>query len=136
MKKLAYILIALLFWAGCNDRPAGPIDQTRLFKIKVDAISFQSGTINQSDTLKIRFTGTVGNTSCFKFSHYQGSNSYLRTDLILWGEETTGSNATCETIIVPLNEEFRVYPISAGVHRITVYQPDGSLLEKDVLIDQ
>jgi hypothetical protein len=132
---LTFLIIFLMGLAyGCQNRPTSPADQTRNYKIKVDNISVQQG-VNHTDTLKIKFTGTTGATSCFSFSHFQGSNSHLRTYLTLWGEEQYGSNAVCNTVIIPLDETFHVYPISAGTHVITVYQPDGSLFEKEVIIE-
>lgn len=135
---LIYILTALFISASiicCSDRPTQPIENSRYFRIKVDAISVQPGIINQSDTLIIRFSGTVGSTSCFKFSHFQGSNSLLRTDLALWGEEKYGSGVSCNEGNVPLEAIFRVFPLIQGIHKIIVYQPDGSELVEEVVIN-
>jgi hypothetical protein len=107
------------------------------FTIKVDSVSFPQQTFNQIDSLKAAFWGTIGSDECYSFLKFEVSNdtnstvfSLIGLHLYTWRNACRGNGDP-----VLLNGKiYNIFPVYQGTYKITVNQPDGSKLEKQILI--
>jgi len=132
--KILYPIIFLMIAvSGCDMfTDYGPT----YFKIQVDSVS-TTDTLNTSDTLSIRFFGTVGTTACMHFWDIENYQQNNQLDITLWGyEENTYRNQNCVSATVILeNVEFRTNTLSAGTFTIIIHQKSGSTLIKTVQVN-
>ena len=89
-----------------------------------------------TDTMRVRFQGWVGHNGCHEFSHFDAT----RIDLVgykisIWGR--VWSYDICTDNMVELHHTFEIYPpLRIGTWIFLVSQPDGSVLRKEVVVQQ
>ncbi len=126
------IIIVLIIISGCDMfTDYGPT----YFIIQVDSVS-AADTLYITDTLSIKFWGTVGSNACMHFWDIENYQQNNQLNLTLWGfEEYTYRNMNCVSATVKLeNVEFRTTALSAGTFTVIVHQKNGSTLIKTVQI--
>lgn len=134
IKNILFLsLISLFAFSSCDMfTDYGPT----YFKIQVDSITV-ADTVNISDTLVIKFHGTVGTNACMHFwdIEYKLNNNQL--ELTLWGyEENTYRNTNCTPANVKLeNVVFRTRDINHGEFKITIHQKSGADFVKSIYIN-
>ncbi|NQU81877.1 MAG: hypothetical protein HQ543_10195 [Bacteroidetes bacterium] len=119
------ILGYMIFFTGCVKFDEEE-EQETYFLIEVDSIDL-ADTITTTDTLFISFYGTVGNTSCYSFSHFYPETDEDTIDVEVWGKLAPGDN--CDSVLVYLEgEQLNIINFVEGTYFVHVKQPDGSLL--------
>ena len=119
------ILGYMIFFTGCVKFDEEE-EQETYFLIEVDSIDL-ADTITTTDTLFISFYGTVGNTSCYSFSHFYPEANVDTIDVEVWGKLAPGEN--CDSGLVYLEgEQLNIIYFDEGTYFVNVKQPDGSLL--------
>jgi hypothetical protein len=105
------------------------------FTIQVDSVSV-ADSLHTTDTLSIKFRGTVGTNACDHFFDIENSLQNNQLDVTLWGwEENSYRNTNCVSKIVPLeNVEYRTTQLSPGTFTIVIHQKNGSTLTRTVQI--
>ena len=131
MKKILAVLTAALFFFSCvND----PEEDFRYYKIKVDKIEAPD-TLNVSDSLKIKFYGTVGNDGCHSFDDFETEQNDRQIEITAWGKIPTDANV-CPAVMVYLDgEEFKTKLNEPGKYQIIINQPDSSKISKYVVVE-
>lgn len=129
--SLLLILIPILILQySCNTDPEYNYVQ---YKIKVDQITHPD-TISVSDTLILKFDGTVGGDGCHSFSHFEVHKKTNEVKLTLWGRKP-GYPTVCPQVIVLLDgKEYKTVVNSPGFFLVKVIQPDNSLLVDSVYV--
>ncbi len=101
-------------------------EQDIYFIVEVDSISL-ADTITTADTLFISFYGTIGDNSCYSFSHFYPQTNVDTINVEVWGKLAPGEN--CDSVIVYLDgEQLKILNFDEGTYFVHVKQPDGSLL--------
>lgn len=101
------------------------------YVVEVDEI-IAPVTVGLTDTLRVRFTGTVGTNGCYRLdrvaTRFTGTGAVFR----FHGEHREPAGTNCPDIIVPLNYVAVLLPPRSTPYTIGVEQPDGSTLERVV----
>jgi hypothetical protein len=120
LRVVAAALVALLGGAaiGCESSTA-PND----FVIRVDSVAT---TLSAPDTLRLRFHGNIGASSCYRLARVEFNRSDVAIDLTFHGEHDD-STGGCRATVVPLEWEYTV-PAPLLRFDVRVRQPDGSWL--------
>lgn len=107
-------------------------EQDTYFIVEVDSISL-ADTITTSDTLFISFYGTVGNNSCYSFSHFYPQTIADTINVEVWGKLAPGEN--CDSVIVYLEgEQLKIINFDEGTYFVHVKQPGGGLLTDSLTV--
>jgi len=107
-------------------------EQDTYFLVEVDSIGL-ADTISTADTLSISFYGTVGNNSCYSFSHFYPQTNVDTINVEVWGKLAPGEN--CDSGLVYLEgEQLNIINFDEGIFFVHVKQPDGSLLTDSLTV--
>lgn len=136
MKYKGLVLVSgilLVIVLGCPGLTSW--DNSYDFTIRIDSVAFTPSWVNHTDTLKIAFWGTVGNTDCHSFS---GFNISLKQDsafITATGHKKDQYRLICNKADIKITGEIcRVYPVSDGTFTVVVNQPDGTKLIRQIWI--
>ena len=107
-------------------------EQDTYFLVEVDSIGL-ADTITTTDTLSISFYGTVGNNSCYSFSHFYPQTNVDTIDVEVWGKLAPGEN--CDSVLVYLEgEQLKIINFDEGTYFVHVKQPGGGLLTDSLTV--
>ena len=107
-------------------------EQDTYFIVEVDSINL-ADTISTADTLSISFYGTVGNNSCYSFSHFYPQTNVDTINVEVWGKLAPGEN--CDSVIVYLEgEQLKIINFDEGTYFVHVKQPGGGLLTDSLTV--
>ena len=124
------ILGYMIIFTGCVKLDDD--EQDTYYMIEVDSISL-ADTITTADTLSISFYGTVGNNSCYSFSHFNPQLSQDVLNIEVWGKLSPGNN--CATVMVYLEgKQLPIINFAEGTYFVKVKQPDGSSLNDTLTV--
>ncbi|MBE9512060.1 MAG: hypothetical protein IMY71_14420 [Bacteroidetes bacterium] len=125
------ILGYLIFFTSCVKFDEEE-EQDTYFIVEVDSIDL-TDTITTADTLFISFYGTVGNNSCYSFSHFYPQTNEDTINVEVWGKLAPGEN--CDSGLVYLEgEQLNIINFDEGTYFVHVKQPDGSLLTDSLAV--
>lgn len=131
MRVFFITLLLMLTLNSCSTEPTE--ERYSSYIIKIDSITLPD-TISVSDTLIIKFDGTVGTDGCHRFKTFEVVDSNSILDLTVWGEKPNYETA-CPAVMVYLNgKEYKMKPDRTGEYIIHVNQPDGSVLKDSVFV--
>lgn len=89
--------------------------------------------ISPSDTLTVRFSGTVGPNGCYSFDRFDVKRTSGRLTITPMVQDRTGDDVMCSMAIVPLDETYRAAPpFTEGSWTVTVPQPEGKNVSSTV----
>ncbi len=131
MKVLRLFIFAsvLLLLYACTTEPE---NDYVAYKIKVDSITHPD-TVSITDTLIIKFYGTVGPDGCHSFSHFEEHKKTNELELTVWG--TKRIRGLCTDVMVFLDgKEYKTLPNKRGLFQIKVIQPDNSFFIDSVYV--
>ena len=101
------------------------------YLVEVDEI-IAPATVGLADTLRVRFTGTVGTNGCYRLdrveTRFTGTGAVFR----FHGEHRAPAGGNCPDIIIPLNYVAVLLPPRSTPFTVSVEQPDGSTLDRVV----
>jgi hypothetical protein len=123
-----HIVIALIFIPACS-KPHVP--SVNYFLVRVDSISIPDS-ISQTDTLKIKLYGTIGNNGNYAFDRFEAERSAHNLSLTVWGKYTKNDYAT--QALVFLNKEYPISTLYPGLFKINILQPDSTYLRDSVVV--
>ena len=103
------------------------------FVIRVADISAPS-IVNASDTLQIRFSGGIGPDGCWSLDRVDRHVTKTTLELTFRGKHEVTSGFDCTQMPTALDYLDRVPPPLETPFSITVHQPDGSLLRRQVTV--
>ena len=104
------------------------------FLVQVDSVEI-SNNITTNTPFDIEFYGTIGTDGCYKFSHFETSNSDNEILIECWGKQDVSSDV-CPQVMVYLDGEKLTYSIDgSGNYLIKIKQPDNSFLEKEIIVE-
>ena len=108
-------------------------------KIKVDNASFNYDTVNITDTLRLSFSGTIGNDSCYSFAYFHDTRVPMQSDIELWSKHkevrSYGQNVPCVSATITLNGVYyNYYNLNSGNFTVMIHEPDGSQLMKTAYV--
>ncbi|MCU7497451.1 MAG: hypothetical protein HF314_17770 [Ignavibacteria bacterium] len=125
---LAAVPVAVFF--SCSTEPD---KQDTYYLIKVDSLTHPAS-VSLNDTIKFRFYGVVGTDGCHSFSHFEALDKSSGLDLWLWGKVPSYADA-CPAVMVYLNgKEYKHKAKERGIFRLSINQPDGSVLKDSVAV--
>jgi hypothetical protein len=101
------------------------------FLIRVDSIAVPSSVVS-GDTLAARFFGWIGRDGCWGLARVDRHVTPTSLDVTFHGEHSVPIGAACTASLVALNYVDVVAPPFSTPFTITVHQPDGSLLRRQV----
>jgi hypothetical protein len=109
-----------------------PVPDATLYKVTVDSVQIPASA-SVGDTVSVRFFGTIAADGCSSFSRFEDSISSQSVDLIVWAKRE--ASAVCPAVMVYLDGRiYRFIPEEASQVTITVHQPDGSVLQRTLLV--
>ena len=114
---------------GC--RLVGPSNSR--FIIHVDSVSAPS-VVSATDTVEARFYGHIGPDGCWRLAGIDRQLASASVDLTFRGEHEQRSGYNCTSLPVSLNHHEVLLPPLSTPFTITVHQPDGSLLHRQVTV--
>jgi hypothetical protein len=114
--------------AGCSmlsNPKSGDSAETEATIADVDSLDVPDA-IASSDTLRIRFHGTVGPNGCYSFDRFDVEQSKRKLTITPVVQHPTAENVGCTAAIVPLDRTFTAAPpFSEGQLTFVVAQPNG-----------
>jgi len=124
------VLSVIALFASCTKTTEPMISY---FVVKVDSLAIPD-TISQSDTLKIKLYGTIGNNGNYSFDHYEATRDSFKLNLKVWGKYVDKGLAAM--VIVMLDGvEYPVFPVYPNKFKIFIHQPDNSVLQDSVVVE-
>jgi hypothetical protein len=103
------------------------------FVIRVADISAPS-IISASDTLQIRFAGGIGPDGCWGLDRVDRQLTKARLELTFRGKHEDRIGFDCPQMPTALDYLEKIVPPLETPFSITVHQPDGSLLRRQVIV--
>lgn len=130
IESLAVVALIAIVLSSCTDLAN---DKYGDFRIKVDSTN-HPGIVLVGDSLKIKLFGTVGPDGCSQFSHFESTEKPLDLELTIWGKRE--EQTACPAVMVYLNGlEYKTFAGKVGVYKISIHQPDGSILRDSVIVE-
>ena len=132
MKAFNLFIIAfiLLSQYSCSTEPENDYVD---FKIMVDNIAHPD-TVSITDTLKIKFYGTVGPDGCHSFSHFEEHKKTNELEITVWGSRPNFETACTDVMVFLDGKEYKTLPNKRGLFQIKVVQPDNSFFIDSVYV--
>ena len=125
-------VIALL--ASCTKTTEVIDPEVSYFVVRVDSISIPD-TIAHSDTLKIKFYGTIGGNSNYSFDHFETYGTTSNVSIKVWGKYVANDGAyEVISTLQDNNIEYKKILSAVGVFKIYIYQPDSTVLSDSVVV--
>lgn len=129
--QMSFLLIPFLF-INCSTT-VDPADVKIGFKIQIDSIKV-ADTVSLSDSVSIKFYGTVGPDGCHIFKMFDVIKGANETNITVWGEKPN-YDTICPAVMVYLNgKELKLKFTQTGNHTVKIHQPNGAVLSKNVLV--
>ncbi len=137
LKKYAVIWLAILsvfaLLVSCTKTTEVDEPAISYFVVKVDSISVPD-TLSHSDTLRIKFYGTIGSNSNYSFDHVEAQKTPSSVDLKVWGKYVANDGAY-DVVSFLDGVEYKVSLLYPGQYDISVHQPDSSVLKDSVVVE-
>lgn len=145
---------------GCDFYPLKPDPKYRYFEVKVDSVAYASkvssftfqgseirhfrpvpttSPLATTDTMRVLFYGGIGPNGCYDFSHFDTTSVDSGYRVGVWGIEDTSPGVVCTMELVELRgwPPLVFYPpLRVGTWVFRVSQPDGSVLRKEIVVEQ
>ncbi len=139
LKKYSTIWFAVLsvitILVSCTKTTEITEPEVSYFVVKVDSISVPD-TIAHSDTLRIKFYGTIGCNSNYSFDHFEAQKTLSSVNLTVWGKYVANEGAFDVLATLQDNDvEYKVSSLNPGVYEIFIHQPDSSMLSDSVTVE-
>ena len=120
----------LVLMPSCNSEREPKYES---FLIEVESI-YLPEEITVNEPFVIRFSGTIGNNGCYRFSHFETEKEGNDIIVEAWGEYNKSADV-CADVMVNLQNENLNYQINeSGNFTISVKQPEGRFLEKQFTV--
>lgn len=129
---LSLLLCNISCTTGLDSNDVQHLVNDGLFWVKVDKIEL-SKTITLGDTLHISFYGTIGNNGGYSFERFDSSLEGNNLNLKVWGKYNV-AEAQADVMVYLDGRKFNFVPVTKGDYKIIVYQPDGSKIEENVIV--
>ena len=132
LKLTALLVLAIGFsccFISCTKKPHEP--QVSYFIVRVDSI-YVPDSIPRTDTLRVKFYGTIGNDGSYSFDRFEAERSAHNLSLTVWGKYTKNDYAT--QALVFLNKEYPISTLYPGLFKINILQPDSTYLRDSVVV--
>lgn len=114
--------------AGCSmltNPKSGNSSNAEATIAEVDSLDVPD-TIASTDTLRVRFHGTVGPNGCYSFDRFDVEQSQQKLTVTPVVQHVTAKNVACTMAIVPLDHTFTAAPpFDVGQLTLVVPQPNG-----------
>ena len=123
-------LAGLAILQGCE--PTAP-DRSRKFIVRVDSI-VAPATSAPSDTLIVWFFGYVGNDGCSYVEHVDKYLTVTELRVTFRGKYDGRPGVACTMAPVSLHHPEVVLPPRSSPFRVIVLQPDGTLLQRAIVV--
>jgi len=126
---LLSILIVSLSFSACNLKS----DTNNDFLIKVDSIHTPE-IINSGRPFNLVFYGTIGFNECYSLTNFD--LGYDRNDIIIqvWGKFDYKEGKCPEGIVTINGQEYQTTIYLPGNYRIVIFEPDNSVLIKQISV--
>lgn len=121
------LILGWLSLAGCG--VTGP--STDEFIIRIDEIVVPP-TAPADQPLTVHFTGPIGPDGCWSLAMVEKQVTSAGLEITFHGQHLTGTGTVCTQSPVALDHDEVVPPPRDTPFTITVHQPDGSLLTREV----
>lgn len=124
------VLEGLAMLQGCEPTA---LDRSRRFIVRVDSI-VAPATIAANDTLVVWFFGYVGNDGCSYVEHVDKYLTVTELRVTFRGTYDGRPDVACTMAPVSLHHPEVVLPPRSSPFRIIVLQPDGTLLQRAIVV--
>ena len=124
----SFLLLSIL--SSCEDGP-----DYNVFLIQVHEVQVPEN-IKINEPFEIELHGTIGTNGCYQFSKFETETQGNNIIISAWGKINKNSKI-CPEVMVYLDDEKLSYTIKEkGTYTIKVKQADGSLLDKQISVDE
>ena len=128
--------ILLLALCGCGDETAPPENYLVEYQIGVERIEVPPS-IAPTDTLVAALYGVIGPNGSYGFDHMEFVRTESLFNMTAFGiHNQTPDHPWPQIVIQWRGAEFVKLPPHAGSVRVVFHQPDGSIVEEVVSVDQ
>jgi len=123
-----FVMAGLLVWStGCKKDDNSSKD----FLIQIDSIVYPD-TIQLTDTLNVKFYGTVGTDGCYSFNRFEkvdlaNDDPASAIKFKVWGKYEDTGNCTQQIVYLD-GAEIGINGFIKGAFSILVIQPDGTIM--------
>ena len=133
MFKLAGLFILGLYSSCCFiSCTKKNVPSVTYFIVRVDSISVPDS-IPRTDTLRVKFYGTIGNDGSYSFDRFEAERSAHNLSLAVWGRRTDMDLAP-QVLIELRGKEYPVSTLYPGLFKINILQPDSTYLRDSVVV--
>jgi len=104
------------------------------FRIQVDSVYIPEP-VFANQPFEVEFYGYIGHNGCYSFSEFVSEKQSKTIQVEAWGKLNFGSKICADVMVGLRGEKLNILINEPGNYRLLIKQPDGTFLERQILVE-